>query len=113
MATLTAHEPELTPHEAINQFERAAKEHDDAQTHFNLGTAYYVAHNLDAALAEFQRAVSLSPDLPHAHYYLGAIYKMRGDSESARKEFDQVLKGGGSFMIKNQATIQLQGMNGR
>ncbi len=113
MATPTAHQPELTSHEAVDQFERAAKEHDDAISHFNLGTAYYVAHNLDAALGEFQRALSLSPDLGHAHYYLGVIFKMRGNTEDARKEFDRVLKGSSNMMLKNQATIQLQSMNGR
>ncbi len=110
MAQPKAHEPELTEGEAVAHFERAVKDHPDAISHFNLGSAYYAAHNLDAAFKEFQEAVRLSPGLDHAHYYLGVIYKARGDVDQARQEFEKVVNGGGHMMLKNQAKIQMQGL---
>ena len=113
MAKPTAHERELTEGEAVKQFERAVKDHPDATSHFNLGSAYYVAHDLDAAFREFQEALALSPGLDHAHYYLGVIYKARGDKDRAREELQKVLNGSGNQLLKNQATIQLKWLNGK
>ncbi len=107
MAEPKAHEPELTEGEAVSRFEQAVKDHPDATSHFNLASAYYAAHFLDAAFTEFQEAVRLDPRLDHAHYYLGVIYKVRGDTDKARQEFEKVLNGGGHAMLKNQANIQL------
>ncbi len=113
MAVKTAHSPELSESEAIAAFEKAVKEHPDATSHFNLGSAYYAAHNLDSALPEFQEAVALQPDLYHAHYYLGVIWKTKGDQAKARAEFDKVLNSGAQTMLKNQATIQIKAMDAK
>lgn len=113
MADSQAHAPELTEHEAVKQFERAAQEHGDALSHFNLGSAYFIAHDLDHAFPEFQQALAQSPNLDHAHYYLGVIYKVRGDKENARKELQQVLNSNANIMLKSQATIQLKDMDGK
>jgi tetratricopeptide (TPR) repeat protein len=113
MAERTAREPELTEREALTHFERAVKENGDARAHFNLGSAYYAAHDLDNAFREFEQAVSLQPGLDHAHYYLGAIYKLRGDRENARKEFERVLNSSAHMMLKSQASIQMKGLNGK
>jgi tetratricopeptide (TPR) repeat protein len=108
MADKPAKEPELNPREAITLFERAVKDNpQDAQARFNLGSSYYVAHDLDAAFKEFQQAAALAPSLDHAHYYLGVLYAKRGDPENARQEFDKVLRGNGHSLLKNQAKIQL------
>ncbi len=111
MAEPQARAPELTEGEAVAQFEKAVKDHPDAATHFNLGSAYYAAHRLDDALREFQEAVALSPGLDHAHYYLGVIYKERGQTDQAREEFEKVINGSGHMMLKNQANIQLKTQN--
>ncbi len=113
MADKTARSPELSESEAVAQFEKAVKEHPDATSHFNLGSAYYAAHNLDAALNELQQAVALQPDLYHARYYLGVIWKTKGDRARARAEFDKVLNGGAQTMLKNQATIQIKAMESK
>ncbi len=111
MADPQAHAPELTEREAVAQFERAVRERGDALAHFNLGSAYFIAHDHEHALPEFQQALAQSPNLDHAHYYLGVIYSQRGDTEKARQEFQQVLKSNANPMLKNQATIQLNGMD--
>lgn len=101
-------ETELSPHEAVEYYERDAKsEPNNAQAHFNLGTAYYAAENFDAAFKEFQEAVALAPGIDHAHYFLGVLYAQRGDKVNARKELEQVLNSGAHIMLKNQAKLQL------
>jgi tetratricopeptide (TPR) repeat protein len=113
MAERTARVPELTEDQAVAQFEKAVKEHSDATSHFNLGSAYYAAHNLDAAFKEFQEAAALQPGLDHAHYYLGVIFKTRSDKDKARAEFNQVINGGANMMLKSQANIQLKSLDSK
>lgn len=114
MADRPTGEPELTPREAIALFEQAAKENpNDARAQLNLGSAYYIAGNLDAAFAVLREAVALSPGLDHAHYYLGVIYAKRGDKASARQELEKVIQGGAHIVLKNQARIQLQALDGK
>ena len=111
MAELTAHAPELTEGEAVAQFEKAVKEHPDALSHFNLASAYYAAHDLDNAFREFQQALQMQPGMDHAHYYLGVIYKTRGEADKARQELEQVIRSSAHMMLKNQAKIQLQALS--
>ncbi len=83
---------ELTPHEAIEQYERAVKnEPNDADKYMELGAAYYIAHRWNEAQDAFERAVSLNPGLAHAHYYLGVLYAAKGDKTRALKELNAVL----------------------
>lgn len=108
MANPATKESELNPRQAIELFERAAKNNpQDGQAHLNLGSGYYAAGNLDEALKEFQQAASLSPNLDHAHYFLGVLYARRGEKEPARAELEKVLAGGGHMLLKNQAKIQI------
>jgi tetratricopeptide (TPR) repeat protein len=108
MADRKIGEPELTPHAAIALFEKAVKDNPrDARAHLNLASAYYVAHDLDAAFTELQEAIALSPSLDHAHYYLGVIYAKRGDTAKARAEWEKVIGGSAHSMLKSQASMQL------
>ncbi len=101
---------EWTKHEAIEQFQKAVKDDGDAQAHFNLGSAYYVSHDLDNALREFQEAVARMPNIDHAHYYLGVIYAKRGEYAKSRDELSKVLTGSGNSILKSQAKIQLDAL---
>ncbi len=85
--------PEITASQAIEQYERAVQaEPNDADKFMELGAAYYIAHNWDAAIPAFEKAVQLKPDLGHAHYYLGVLYAAKGDKARAQKELDTVLQ---------------------
>ncbi len=112
MADKKAKEPELTPRQAVELFERAVKDNpQDAQAHLNLGSGYYAVGDLDAAFNEFQQAATLAPSLDHAHYYLGILYAKRGDKDKARQELDKVRSGNGHYLLKNQAKIQIDLLN--
>ncbi len=112
MPPRTAHGPELTEGDAVAEFQKAVKDHPDALSHFNLGSAYYVAHDLEHALPELEETVRLAPDNYHAYYYLGVIYKSKGDKDKARQAFNKVIQDSGQPMLKNQATIQLRSLDG-
>ena len=100
-------ESELTPHEAVALFEKAVKENpNDGQAQLNLGSAQYAAGHLDAAFESFQNAARSSPQLGHAHYYLGVLLAQRGDKARAREEFEKVIGGDAHAILKSQARIQ-------
>ncbi len=113
MADPTLHAPELTEREAIAFYEKAVEADGSAKAHFDLGSAYFVAHELDNALREFQQALALQSNLDHAHYYVGVILKMRGEKDKARQELEKVLGSGANMMLKNQASIQLKDIKGK
>jgi tetratricopeptide (TPR) repeat protein len=50
--------------------------------------------NFDAALASFAQAVKLNKDIWRAHYYLGRIYRDRGDARWAAEELTAALEPG-------------------
>ncbi len=93
---------ELTPSQAIEQYQRATEsDPNNADKFMELGAAYYVAHRWEDAIVALERAVQLKPDLAHAHYYLGVLYAAKGDKARAEKELDSVIK-----TTKNPILIQ-------
>lgn len=49
--------------------------------------------NPDAALAALEKAVTLDPKLPDAHYHLAVLYQQRGEEEKSQRErqaFDEL-----------------------
>jgi Flp pilus assembly protein TadD len=99
---------ELTPHQAIEHYEREVKEEpNDAGRLMGLGAAYYIAHRWDEAIAPLEKAVSLRPDLGHAHYYLGVLYAARGDKDRAQKELEAVIKVGNNPILVAQAKSRI------
>ena len=55
----------------------------------NLGAAQSSAGRLDEAIASFRTALSLSPGLGLAHYYLGRTMQQKGDASGALVEIEQ------------------------
>ncbi len=99
---------ELTPNQAIEQYQRAVEaEPNNADKYMELGAAYYIAHRWDDALQAFEKAAQLQPDLGHAHYYLGVLYAARGDRTRAEKELDTVRKVSKNPILKAQAETRI------
>jgi tetratricopeptide (TPR) repeat protein len=61
----------------------------DADTHYKLGVDLQKQDNYRAAIAEFQKALALQPDLGQAHIRLGAIQYREGDYDGAIREFQE------------------------
>jgi tetratricopeptide (TPR) repeat protein len=103
---------ELTPHQAIQFYERAVDENpNDADKYMELGAAYYIAHRWKEAIGAFEKAAALQPNLGHAHYYLGVLYAATGDKERAQKELDTVLQVSDNAILKAQAKSRIPFVN--
>jgi protein O-GlcNAc transferase len=87
--------------DALGEYDAAlAASPNDADVHHNKG-AVYVQQALQASppdealldqgLREFQVALELDPGLPQAHFSLGVVYNMRGQSQEAIAEFQRFL----------------------
>jgi arylsulfatase A-like enzyme/tetratricopeptide (TPR) repeat protein len=64
---------------------------NDAAATNGLGLIAIQRRNFDAALADFERAIQLDPDLVEAQMNLGLIYEMAGDRARARAHFEAFL----------------------
>ena len=73
--------------EAIAAISVAAQlEPDDAGTHQSLARAYWIGRgDIDAGIAEMERALAINPDLGYAHLQLGLLYALRGNYVKAER----------------------------
>ena len=55
----------------------------------NLGNSQRMAGRLDAAIASYRTALSLSPSRGTAHYTLGVVLLLKGDAQGALAEIEQ------------------------
>ena len=56
------------------------------------GDDAYVAHNIDAAIHEYQAAVEARPQNPVAHYRLGCTFIAKGEFKQAQESLDAALR---------------------
>ena len=85
------------PSMAVDMYNKAiAIAPEDADIRSNLAASYVQQYEpdgttepLDMALEQYQKAVELEPDLPEAHYGLGAVYMLLGQTESAITSFER------------------------
>jgi len=61
---------------------------DYGDVYVQLGLLYNARGDRAASLAEFQKAVQVSPKLPAAHYNLSLAYRRVGDSDKAELEMN-------------------------
>ena len=73
--------------EAISAITEAARlEPDDAGVHQSLARAYWIGRgDIDAGIAELERALAINPDLGYAHLQLGLLYALRGNYVKAER----------------------------
>lgn len=66
---------------------------DDAASHFNLGTAYQAAKQLDNAIRSYLKAVELdSKGQPEAYFFIGTIFEERKDYKQAVENYQKYLQ---------------------
>jgi Flp pilus assembly protein TadD len=63
----------------------------DPLVHYNLGNAYATKGNLDRAVAEYKKALTLKPLYAEAHNNLGSVYALQGTVNKAFEEINQAL----------------------
>ena len=60
-----------------------------------IGYVHYFLHDLDRAVAQFEKALALDPSFAFAHYALGDACTQRGDYPRALAEYEQGVRLGG------------------
>ncbi len=75
--------------EAIASYKEAIRlKPDDAEAHYNLGSAYGNLGRYEEAVMAFKVAILLKPELVGAHYNLGLAYLKISTREGAVKEYN-------------------------
>ncbi len=64
---------------------------NSAEAHMLMGTTKYMVKDFTGALAEFQEATTLNPDLPGLYSYYGMALLVTGDQAGAKKAFEREL----------------------
>ncbi len=60
----------------------------DAVKHYSRGNAHYFKGNLDRAIAEYDKAISLDPKNGNAYYRRGNVYQDKGNFNRAIADYD-------------------------
>lgn len=78
---------------AIDLLKKAAERDDNfIEAHLALADLYEITRKYDLAIAEFEKAIAINPNhspTGATYYYLGALYKKKGEYQKAIKVFDQ------------------------
>ena len=67
----------------------------DLQVKTQIGYVHHFRHDLDRAIAQFERVVGLEPSFAFAHYALGDAFTQRGQYQRAIEEFNKAIELGG------------------
>ena len=67
----------------------------DLQLKTQIGYVHYFHHDLDRAMAQFEKVVALEPSLAFAHYAIGDACTQMGQYERAFSEFNRAIELGG------------------
>lgn len=71
---------------------QASAQSSTAMSLMGEGARFLAGHQLDAALAEFNRAAELAPELAAAYLGRGEVLLEKGDLDGAQADFDKALK---------------------
>lgn len=71
------------------------------------GFVYYLAHDFDRAIDEYQKTLALYPDAENVHNYLGRSYEQKGMYTQAFEEYQRSLLLTGSTAAELKAERQL------
>jgi len=67
----------------------------DLQVKTQIGYVYYFLHDLDRAVAQFEKALALDPSFAFAHYALGDAFTQKGEYARAVSEYEKAIELGG------------------
>jgi Tfp pilus assembly protein PilF len=65
---------------------------DNDVAHLNLGLVFLQNGNVDGAIAEYQNALQINPNVAEAHYNLGVAFLQTGKVDDALNQFQAALK---------------------
>jgi len=60
--------------------------------HLSRGVGYVKIQDIDKALSDFDKAISLNKQSPRAHFFRGMVFMMKNEFESAVSDFTEALE---------------------
>lgn len=72
--------------------DKILKNGDSAEARLLMGTTKYMVNDYSGAMADFQKAVEMNPNLPEVHSWYGQALLSTGDQAAAKKEFQLELQ---------------------
>jgi len=76
---------------AIANYEQLLEHHQSAIMYYNLGLAYEANDEIDKAISNYLKCISLNEKFPFAHKKLGVLFLARGDKEDAKEYFENYI----------------------
>jgi tetratricopeptide (TPR) repeat protein len=94
---------------AIDYYGRALKiKPSDAPVRTDMGTAYWYMGKADAALAEFDQALTVAPNNPNTLFNRGLVrWQGKRDSAGAIADWEKLLAANPTYEGKNQVVLML------
>ncbi len=74
----------------------------------NRGSAYLYLEQYDRALADFNKAIGLNPQVVEAYYNRGIIYRIQGKIAEAIADFEKVIDTSYNPQIIDMAEQQIE-----
>ncbi|MEH2313970.1 MAG: tetratricopeptide repeat protein [Nostoc sp.] len=65
---------------------------EEAKVYYNRGLIYYEQKEWELALADYNKAIQLNPDLAQAYYNLGVLYYQIHEKQKAIKNLQQAAR---------------------
>lgn len=93
---------------AIEHRARLLELRPGAWTHIFLGQDYLACRQPELALAQFQAAIAMKPDIPDTHYGLGLAYEALAKPREAQAAFTQTLEIATSPFWRDRAQKKLE-----
>ncbi len=78
-----------------------------AQDHFRRGLAHYTRGNLDAAIAEYNRAIELNPCSSHAFLHHDHAYRAKGDLNEAVANYESAIRIDSRAFLNNRQVAEV------
>jgi tetratricopeptide (TPR) repeat protein len=97
-------QPIFSPRQASSSvlFDLSGKEIDPVTSHCNRGKFRYQTGNEELAIADFNRAIELDPEIIEAYYYRGLARHNLGDIFGAKEDLQQA-----AMLADRQSHLQL------
>lgn len=76
-----------------------------ARVHYNYAMFLAGNNQPDQAIAEFQKCLAQTPKSADAHYYLGRLFFLKGDLESAKKHYQETARLDASAPVHNSLGV--------
>ncbi|MDX1918141.1 MAG: tetratricopeptide repeat protein [Candidatus Caenarcaniphilales bacterium] len=98
---------------AIRKYRDALKtDPDNAQGHFNLGTALHAENKSEEAIKEYQKAYQLDPaNFPEANYFIASLYETKNNKTEALAFYRRYLEDEPNSTYSASAQEKIQSLN--